>query len=82
MNTTKIKYLIKHKTVFFFLFISLSLLAIADEDENNNLENESREMQEELDRLKEVYEKEKLKEEIAEENKVNAGQGMIFYSDT
>ena len=39
-------------------------------------------MQEELDRLKEVYEKEKLKEETAEENKVNAGQGMIFYSDT
>tara|TARA_B110000196_G_scaffold127292_1_gene110419 strand:+ start:312 stop:557 length:246 start_codon:yes stop_codon:yes gene_type:complete len=77
----KIKYIFKRIAIFLFLFISLSPLGIAD-DENNNVENQDREMQEELDRLKEVYEKEKLKEETAEENKVNAGQGMIFYSDT
>ena len=81
METTKIKYIFKSIAIFLFVFISLSPLVIAD-DENNNLDNQDRVMQEELDRLKEVYEKEKLEEETAEENKVNAGQGMIFYSDT
>ena len=81
METAKIKYIFKISAIFLFVFISLSPLVIAD-DENNNLDNQDRVMQEELDRLKEVYEKEKLEEETAEENKVNAGQGMIFYSDT
>lgn len=81
METAKIKYIFKSSAIFLFVFISLSPLVIAD-DENNNLDNQDRVMQEELDRLKEVYEKEKLEEETAEENKVNAGQGMIFYSDT
>lgn len=81
MKITKIKYIFKSSAIFLFVFISLSPLVIAD-DENNNLDNQDRVMQEELDRLKEVYEKEKLEEETAEENKVNAGQGMIFYSDT
>lgn len=81
METTKIKYIFKSIAIFLFVFISLSPLVIAD-DENNNLDNQDRVMQEELDRLKEVYEKKKLEEETAEENKVNAGQGMIFYSDT
>jgi len=81
VETTKIKYIFKSNAIFLFVFISLSSLVIAD-DENNNLDNQDRVMQEELDRLKEVYEKEKLEEETAEENKVNAGQGMIFYSDT
>ena len=81
METKKKKYIVKNVAIFLFLFISLSPLVIAD-DENNNGENQDRDMQEELDRLKEVYEKEKLEEETAEENKVNAGQGMIFYSDT
>ena len=81
METTKIKYIFKSSAIFLFVFISLSSLVIAD-DENNNLDNQDRVMQEELDRLKEVYEKKKLEEETAEENKVNAGQGMIFYSDT
>jgi hypothetical protein len=81
VETAKIKYIFKSSAIFLFVFISLSPLVIAD-DENNNLDNQDRVMQEELDRLKEVYEKEKLEEETAEENKVNAGQGMIFYSDT
>ena len=81
MKITKIKYIFKSSAIFLFVFISLSPLVIAD-DENNNLDSQDRVMQEELDRLKEVYEKEKLEEETAEENKVNAGQGMIFYSDT
>jgi hypothetical protein len=81
VETTKIKYIFKSIAIFLFVFISLSPLVIAD-DENNNLDNQDRVMQEELDRLKEVYEKKKLEEETAEENKVNAGQGMIFYSDT
>ena len=81
METKKKKYIVKNVAIFLFLFISLSPLVIAD-DENNNGENQDRDMQEELDRLKEVYEKEKLEEETAEENKVNAGQGMVFYSDT
>lgn len=81
MEINKIKYIFKSIAIFLFVFISLSSLVIAD-DENNNLDNQDRVMQEELDRLKEVYEKEKLEEETAEENKVNAGQGMIFYSDT
>ncbi len=81
MEIIKIKYIFKSIAIFLFVFISLSPLVIAD-DENNNLDNQDRVMQEELDRLKEVYEKEKLEEETAEENKVNAGQGMIFYSDT
>ena len=81
METAKIKYIFKSSAIFLFVFISLSPLVIAD-DENNNLDNQDRVMQEELDRLKEVYEKEKLEEETAEENKVNAGQGMVFYSDT
>lgn len=81
MERTKIKYIFKSIAIFLFVFISLSPLVIAD-DENNNLDNQDRVMQEELDRLKEVYEKKKLEEETAEENKVNAGQGMIFYSDT
>ena len=81
MEINKIKYIFKSIAIFLFVFISLSPLVIAD-DENNNLDNQDRVMQEELDRLKEVYEKEKLEEETAEENKVNAGQGMIFYSDT
>jgi hypothetical protein len=81
VKITKIKYIFKSSAIFLFVFISLSPLVIAD-DENNNLDNQDRVMQEELDRLKEVYEKEKLEEETAEENKVNAGQGMIFYSDT
>ena len=81
METIKIKYIFKRIAIFLFLFISLSPWGIAD-DENNNIDNQDRVMQEELDRLKEVYEKKKLEEETAEENKVNAGQGMIFYSDT
>ncbi|MDC0586396.1 hypothetical protein OAP06_01420 [Gammaproteobacteria bacterium] len=81
MEINKIKYIFKSIAIFLFVFISLSPLVIAD-DENNNLDNQDRVMQEELDRLKEVYEKKKLEEETAEENKVNAGQGMIFYSDT
>jgi hypothetical protein len=81
VEINKIKYIFKSIAIFLFVFISLSPLVIAD-DENNNLDNQDRVMQEELDRLKEVYEKEKLEEETAEENKVNAGQGMIFYSDT
>jgi hypothetical protein len=81
VERTKIKYIFKSIAIFLFVFISLSPLVIAD-DENNNLDNQDRVMQEELDRLKEVYEKKKLEEETAEENKVNAGQGMIFYSDT
>ena len=81
MKITKIKYIFKSSAIFLFVFISLSPLVIAD-DENNNLDNQDRVKQEKLDRLKEVYEKEKLEEETAEENKVNAGQGMIFYSDT
>jgi len=81
VETAKIKYIFKSNAIFLFVFISLSSLVIAD-DENNNLDSQDRVMQEELDRLKEVYEKEKLEEETAEENKVNAGQGMIFYSDT
>ena len=81
MEINKIKYIFKSIAIFLFVFISLSPLVIAD-DENNNIDNQDRVMQEELDRLKEVYEKEKLEEETAEENKVNAGQGMIFYSDT
>jgi hypothetical protein len=81
VETKKKKYIVKNVAIFLFLFISLSPLVIAD-DENNNGENQDRDMQEELDRLKEVYEKEKLEEETAEENKVNAGQGMVFYSDT
>ena len=68
--------------VVLLLFISITQLILANDGEDTNLKNQDREMQEELDRLKDVYEKEKLKEEIAEENKVNAGQGMIFYSDT
>lgn len=81
MEINKIKYIFKSIAIFLFVFISLSPLVIAD-DENNNIDNQDRVMQEELDRLKEVYEKKKLEEETAEENKVNAGQGMIFYSDT
>jgi|TARA_B110000263_G_C15019897_1_gene379021 hypothetical protein len=81
VEINKIKYIFKSIAIFLFVFISLSPLVIAD-DENNNLDNQDRVMQEELDRLKEVYEKKKLEEETAEENKVNAGQGMIFYSDT
>ena len=81
MEINKIKYIFKSIAIFLFVFISLSPLVIAD-DENNSLDNQDRVMQEELDRLKEVYEKKKLEEETAEENKVNAGQGMIFYSDT
>tara|TARA_B110000438_G_scaffold46086_1_gene46266 strand:- start:2674 stop:2919 length:246 start_codon:yes stop_codon:yes gene_type:complete len=81
VEINKIKYIFKSIAIFLFVFISLSPLVIAD-DENNNIDNQDRVMQEELDRLKEVYEKKKLEEETAEENKVNAGQGMIFYSDT